>query len=227
VPDYLGHAVHRTGEACFEALANDDAELFAELFPPYFVGILMVTERVRPRLTRYHAQQAVSWMAQPLMDLLDIGGYALIYSELHRKPELWQTAEKLFDRYCAPPEGADWLSLVAAMYRHQRTALGFTARSILRQGWQRSLSNQLSALERTAGSDVFDAGEVDHESALIRCIAPEGDLFDSVHFDASDVLVVRYLENLPVANGLDFGVTDWVARKLRALDDAGAKDETP
>lgn len=221
VPDFLGHAVHRTGEACFDALANGNDELFVTLFPPYFVGILTVTERLRQRVTRYHPQMAVTSMAGPLLDLLDIAGYALVYSELHRSPAPWESAKQLFDRYFTPPEGIDRMKLVAAMYAHEQAALGLTARSVLRHNWKRALSDQLRSLPRRPGGHEFDHGEVEHESRLIRRIAPDPGLISSLHVDAGDIFVVRYLENMPVANGLDFGVTGWVARELRQLDTDG------
>ena len=227
VPDYLGHAVHRTGEACFDALATGDAERFSKLFPRYFLGILAVTERVRPRVTRYHPQQAVSWMAAPLMELLDIGGYALVYSELHGTPELWTTARDVFDRYFKPPDGIDRMKVVAAMYQHQGTTLGLTARSLVRDRWKGSLSNRLGALERRVGGDEFGGGGVVHESALIRRIVPDHGLLDDLYFDVGDILVVRYLQTLVAANGLDFGIAGWVARELRELDDAGEQAPRP
>jgi len=49
IPDYLGQAVHRSGEACFEALAQNDPELFRQLFGPYFFGVFAVIERLRPQ----------------------------------------------------------------------------------------------------------------------------------------------------------------------------------
>lgn len=219
VPDYLGHAVHRTGEACFDALATDDAERFSKLYPRYFLGILAVTERVRPRVARYHPQQAVTWMAGPLMELLDISGYALVYSELNGTPELWRTVQDVLARYFELPDGLDRMKLVAALYQHQGTALGLTARSMVRHAWKKSLSNQLSALERQVADNEFGRGQVRHESPLIRRIAPDDNLFDDLYFDAGDILVVRYLQTLAAANGLDFGIADWVTRELREGDD--------
>lgn len=164
-------------------------------------------------------------MAGPLMELLDIGGYALVYSELNGTSEHWRTVQDVFARYFEPPDGLDRMKLVAALYQHQGTALGLTARSMVRHTWKKSLSNQLGALERQVADDEFGRGQVRHESSLIRRIAPDDDLFDDLYFDAGDILVVRYLQTLAAANGLDFGIADWVTRELREGDDAG--DEVP
>jgi len=117
------------------------------------------------------------------------------------------------------------MQLVAAMHEHQRTTFGLTARSILRQGWQQALSDRLRQLPRKTPEDWYGGGEVDHPSTLIRRIAPKRD-FGTMHFDASDILVVRYLGKLPAARGLSFGLADWVARELRDPDgDDGTDDE--
>lgn len=218
VPDYLGHAVHRTGDACFAALAAGDSERFAKLFPPYFLGILYVSEQVRPKLVQQLPQQAVTWMAEPVMDVLAIGGYGLVFSELHGKPELWQTVERVLGKYFALPDGVERMQLVAALHEHQRATFGFTSRSILRQAWNTALSDRLEALERKPSDSFYNEGDVDHPSALIRLIAPEGD-FGTMHFEAGDILVVRFLSKLSAAQGLSFGVADWVARDLNHLDD--------
>ncbi len=218
LPDFLGHAVHRTGEACFGALADGDGERLTKLFGPYFLGILYVTNQVRPKLAQRLPQQAVPWMAEPVMDVLSISGYALIFAELHGKPELWQTVEAVLAKYFAPPDGAQRMQLIAAMHEHQRRTFGLTPRSLLRQGWRTALSNQIAQLPHKASRDWSDESEVDHPSALIRRIAPTGHL-GMMQVDASDILVARYLSRLPAAQGLSFGVAEWIEREFGDTDD--------
>src|SRR6202034_445323 len=100
IPDYLGQAVHRSGEACFEALAQNDPELFRQLFGPYFFGVFAVIERLRPQVADWSdIGTALTWMTEPLIDLIDLSGYALIFSEYHANQTLWDECRDIWNAY--------------------------------------------------------------------------------------------------------------------------------
>jgi len=66
IPDYLGEAVHRVGEAAFEALTENEDELFAQLFPPYFIGVLVIVDRIKPQVTSWQPQIASTALTEPV-----------------------------------------------------------------------------------------------------------------------------------------------------------------
>lgn len=214
IPDYLGEAVHRISWGCFDALRENDVELFKELFPTYLVGVLAIVDRIRPQVQEWQPSQAVTAMAEPLADALELSGYALIYSEFHRNPSLWEACEQPWRKLLERDEGTMRLQFLALMHRHEQTVFGITPRSTGRTRWQMAIERQLSELPRTQSNHPFRNGQVEHASPLIRRLAPDDDLV-GMHFKASDVFVLRFLESLPNAAGLDFGVQDWMGDELR------------
>jgi hypothetical protein len=219
IPDYLGEAVHRVGEAAFEALAENNDELFAQLFPTYFLGVLAIVSRIQGQVGDWQPSMASSAIAEPVIDAMDISGYALVFSELHGNSRLWETCTRPWGRYLQG-DGADQrLRIIAAMHNYQRNLFAITHRAIGRTHWQMALNNILNALPREPTTHPFGNGWVRHDSALIRRIAPH-DTFLGTTFHASDIFVVRFLSTLDGADGVDFGVADWVAKALTDAEDA-------
>ena len=227
MPDYLGEAVHRVGEASFSALVANDAELFCHLFPTYFVGVLAVVDRIREQAADWDAQQAATAMAEPVADLMDISGFALILSELHGNPQLWEPCETRWSQYLQGGDGARRLAIVAALHNHQRHLFALTPRGTGRARWQMRVGELLTALPRGPSSSPFDPGQVEHPSALIRRIAPRGDLLGGLTHDASDLFVVRFVRTLVGADQLDFGVADWVIEALTEGEDEDDEEDKP
>jgi hypothetical protein len=226
-PDYLGQAVHLSAEACTEALRVDDVERFKPLFAAYFYGALLVTERVREAVQGQHPEQAVTWMTQPVLDAVDLSGYALIYSELHQNPELWEACREIWDRYLSGADGAERLQTIATWIAFENRRLGFSPRGMVRQGWERGLSQALAELPRGAprGGRFFAPGRVEHPSSLIRHIAPNDDMIGMLRGEATEVFVALYLAKLDAAAELDFGLRDGLAEELQEAfvgkDEAG------
>ena len=217
IPDFFGFAVHRTGEACYEALAKNDADLFAKLFPSYFVGTLVASERVKEQVTNLFPEQALTWMIEPIVDCLDLSGYAYLYSELHDNAELWKTCKGPWERYLEDDRKVR-LERLAALSAFQRTQFGLTPRSVMRTGWQMALGNALQELPRDDAAltdHPFGHRPVKHKSRIITRIAPdEGMLGSMLVHNASDIFIEVFLAKQDGADGLDFGVARWVAREL-------------
>jgi len=224
IPDYLGEAIHRISWGCFDALRENDVELFKELFPTYLVGVLAIVDRIQPQVQEWQPSLAATAMSEPMADALELSGHALIYSELHRNPALWEACEQPWRRLLEGDEGTTRLQALALMHRHEQNLFGITPRSTGRTRWQMTLEHQLSELPRSPSSHPFRSGEVEHDSPLIRRLAPEDDL-GGLHYKVSEVFVVRFLEQLPNAAGLDFDVRDWMGGELRGdLDDEEPDD---
>ena len=221
LPDNLGYAVHRTGEACFNALECEDNELFAELFPKYFAGALFTSERVRTQVTGLFAQQALTWLSEPILDCLELSGYAILFSELYENRAMRDACEAAWNGYL-DEDSAHRLTRIAALCAYHGSQLGLTPRSSLRMRWQMAFTDRLSQLPRepqSAQVSPFDTPEVDHPSALIRNIAPmQDDFMPFLMNGAVDVFVVRFLRHLDAASGLDFGVSNETARDLEDED---------
>lgn len=218
-PDYLGHAVHRVGEAAFEALVDNKPDLFKQLFPTYFLGVLVIVDRIRPQVANWQPSLSITALAEPVMDAMELSGYALIFSELHENEAMWEPVESAWRKYLEGDDGSRRLQAVAAMHSYERNLFALTHRAIGRTRWQMALNRVLEQLPRDEPDQFFHPGPVQHKSALIRRIAPHDDLIGS-RFQASDIFIVRFLQTVEGATDLDFGVADWVAAELdRATGD--------
>lgn len=224
IPDYLGQAVHRSGDGSFRALFDNDDALFRDLFPAYFGGALHIVERLRPQVSAWtNTNSAVTWMSEPIMDLIDLSGYALIFSEYHSNPALWTICRALWDDYLSGPNATTRLSLLAAVCGHHQNLFAISPRSVLRTQREMATTQLFGQLPREPGRPGFGGQPVIHESPLIRRIAPSG-MHLIAYFDPEDVFVVRYLMTLPAATGLDFGITDDKVESLSELDDDSDAD---
>lgn len=206
MPDFFGGAVHYTGEACFDALVSGDADKFKTLFRPYFFGILGIFESVRPQVVEWETSSAITWMSEPVLDLFDISGYAYIFAEYHNKPELWGECKTVWDSYLTEVSQQLQSFSVISNY-HQTPRLVITPRDPLRSGREIVLGRILNDLPRQRASNFYSQPQVEHQSQLIRNIAPWNDDLPSMFVNAIDVFTAKYLITLPNDTGLDFGIS--------------------
>ena len=225
LPDFLGQAVHWSGDAAFRALVDNDADLFRELFPAYFGGVLHTVKRLGPQVSEWtDPNTAVTWMSEPIVDLIDLSGYALIYSEYHNNPVPWSICRDLWDQYLSGDSATTRMRFLAAMCGHHQHLFAISPRSVLRTEREMTTTQLLAQLPHEPGRPGFYDSRVMHDSALIRRIAPSG-LHAMAYFDAQDVFVVRYLMTRPDAAGLDFGISDDKVEDLSQLDDPENDDD--
>lgn len=227
LPDYLGQTVHWSGDGAFKALVDNDEELFRDLFPAYFGGALHIVERLRPQVATWtNTSSAVTWMSEPIMDLIDVSGYALIYSEYHTNPALWTICRTLWDDYLSGTNANTLVTFLAAVCGHHQHLFAISPRSVLRTQREMVTTQLLGELPRQPPQSQFADPPVIHTSALIRRVAPRG-FHPMPYYDARDVFVVRYLMTLAPAAGLDFGITDDKIESLSQLedDDTNGHDE--
>ncbi|GHU07501.1 hypothetical protein FACS189431_2170 [Alphaproteobacteria bacterium] len=205
LPDFFGGAVHRTGEACYDVLASGDTDGFSVLFRPYFLGILGIFDSVRPQVLGWETSSAITWMSEPMLDLFDVSGYAYIYAEYYNKPDVWNECKKIWDA-CLSKMPLQLQSLAVISNYHQTPRGVITPRAMLRSRWQQELAHTLNKLPRQGVADFYSQPEVQHDSKLIRNIAPWKDDMPFMHVDAIDVFTVKYLLTIPTDDKLDFGI---------------------
>lgn len=223
LPDYLGQAVHWSGQAAFRAVVDNDVVLFTALFEPYFLGALAIVSHLQSEVSTWpDTQSAISWMIEPVADLIDVSGYAIIFSELRSAPTIWDACRDVWDRYLGSSGNGNRVQWIAHVCAFRQRPLAIAPRTLLRTQREMEVTRILGDLPRAPGNG-FD-GTVQHPSALIRRIAPSG--FSPIaFFDAADVFIVRYLMRQPGAQGLDFGVMVDKVESLSNLDDDSGGDE--
>lgn len=206
IPDFFGGAVHFVGESCYDALAEGDIERFKVLFPKYFVGILGVFDRVRPQIKGWTME--LTWLAEPLIDLMNLSGYAYIYAEYHNNPDLWNECKRVWDNYLEMESEVPRIQLLSALISHHNSQFALAPRENLRSRWAIHLANAINDIPVKDEGDGFNSQrKLDHTSEFISNIAPFDRHMPFMTTHALEVFVAKYLVERSDATGLSFGVS--------------------
>ncbi|MBK9928031.1 MAG: hypothetical protein IPP66_22400 [Anaerolineales bacterium] len=221
-PDYFGKGVVLAGEECLKSLRANNAEYFATLFPKYFGGILLTFEKIRVNNQNLRPEQFLLLLTEPIMDLLDVSGYSLIYSEYHQNEELWKPCKVAWDDL-VKKQGREYLERLAMLIQNKKFSFGATNRDFSRSQWEIEFNASMRLLPRKhekieRGVVPIGLSIIDHPSELIREIGGTHDRYSSV-YDSDEVFIDIFLSTLPEASGLDFGIrhkiTESISRKKK------------
>lgn len=220
LPDSLGAATHAVGEECFEALRKNDDVRFGKLFAAYFLGIYANSERIRPQVIGWEPNSALTWYTEPVIDLMDISGYAYVFAELNGNPKLWTTCTKVWAVYVGTgDEATKMLNHYALIARHRKTLYQLSPRVILRSNRILRLMRLLAKLPTQPSQHYYDSPTVEHASAFIRKTARG--IPDMPHYpEPMDIFVIKYLMAHPLANGIDFGMRRHDIEELEPDDES-------
>ncbi len=220
-PDYGGQFLHTSGEAVIDTLCNNDIEIVRDIFKSYFYGCLLKFNTLRPKLkaTDWRAQQEFKIAAAPLLDLMDISGYACLLADFHKNPDLWQEITTTWDEYLDKEQTSNPINLLAAAIGITEAMFEIPYRSTLCINWKQRVEHSLASLPRR---EVFRRGVmrhdsiVIHKSPLVRIFARER--HGSFH-DGIDIFISLYLKKRSNGSDLDFG------RRRRDLEDSIKREE--
>ena len=232
LPDYLGAAVHNSGEQCYEALKGNDAQLFKQLFPYYLEGILSIYTRLSERTRDWQQDSILVAVSEPLLDLVELSGYAKLYSELHEEPALWVACKEVWEKYLKGVDPARVVPYLGALISYNQHLFAITPRSTLRTSWGIKFEQCLRSLPRRplrdewAGSGIAwqDRTVVQHPSRLIQLMAGTSEEY-MAFYDGTDVFVEFFLTSLPEGKDVDFGTGGRLADALSRWHDGGMPEE--
>ena len=205
-PDYFGLAIHTSGEALFTALESNNHVLFEKLFRNYFFGILEIHDRILDRDPLWTPMDQLTALSEPFLDLIELSGYAYIYSEYHQNPVFWRICKDLWDHFLGSIDTERILNQFATEIYHSKHLFVITPRSLNRTNWEIRLNRSLEKFPRKPKLVYsFHALHIlEHPSRLIRILGGTDD-FALNYYHASDVFISLYLKTLSTSTGLDFG----------------------
>jgi len=222
-PDYAGQFLHTAGEVSFEALLTNDLDLLSNVFVMYLYGCITRFDKLCPKstATEWRTQQNIKIAAAPLLDLMELSGYARLMADYHGNEQIWQTIGSAWEKYFADRGEESLLPILAAVIAFTEGTFEIPHRGILRTNWNTRVRQQLSDVSRHKvysrhgfASDTV----IDHESVLIRVFAREP--YGSFH-DGIDIFFTYYLCAKEGADQLNFG---WKRRDLQETLDREAKN---
>lgn len=208
-PDYFGEALATSLQACFDALRLGYRERFMSLFPAVFTAAIAASDRVRAKLKNQSPEVLVAFSTDPVVDLMELSGYALVYYELGTK-EPWSVAKETWVGYFAttarPAIVGTWLVNVMRARSSGLSSPG----DLRRSEWKRSFMDEMQECglledpwSRTPWSTDSPRA---HGSPLVRALLRDSFMIS----DLADVFLVRFLAQQPF--GKDVAATTSMER---------------
>jgi hypothetical protein len=224
IPDYRGRFLAKLAEAAFDAVVDGQVERFGKLFPALTVATVKLSDELRAGVIpteEVRMDPRLVGSVAAIAELLDIAGYAAVYSELHGKPALWasvvSTLNGLFNQ-----NKAQTGSFLTAVLRFSSYG-GFTIphMSTFRLWRRQRLGESLALYVDRRGSAYRFGAKVNHPSPVVRIMASETGMGP----EGLDLFALQYVHgelNVPTSE-LGYRV-EHMARDLArsAGDDDGA-----
>jgi len=222
LPDFFGQALGTSTQACFDAVAFDRDQQVAKMFPALFTASLAAFERLRNELKDYPAETSVIFSTEPIENLMELSGYAIIYSELGPK-NTWASVKAVWDRYFGtisdPQAIAKWLVTVMKVRSNQ---FGIGPGDLQRTNWKQHFEHDMRRrgwlADRWSRSPWEPNTKKGHASPVVRALLRGGDVFA----DLSDVFLVLYLlKKVPAEEALISAKTESFADALERENSRG------
>jgi hypothetical protein len=216
-PDYFGKGVILSGEECLKSLRANNHDLFAKLFPKYLGGIFLTSEKLRINSQNLRPEQFLLLLAEPIMDLLDVSGYSLLYSEYHQNQALWEPCKVAWDEIIKA-NGKEFLERFALLIKHKKQSFGMTNRDISRSQWEIDFNSSMKSLTRKyekikGGRSLIGLSVVEHPSELIKVVGGHNE-FPISFYRPDDIFIDLYLSHLPESKNLDFGLNHRISESM-------------
>lgn len=204
LPDYFGQGYSILAQECYQAMVQGNEQLFEKIFPLFFVSALNAFDRLRRELSNADGRTQLIWSSESIDDLLELSGYAIIYSELDDK-SFWKVAKKQWDEYLALPDRGNRIESLSAIVDFRESIFAIKPRDITRTGWQQILGavfRERGLIEEDFGSTSYNpkSGNL-HPSAIVRAAARRGLV---LFYTGTDVFLAVYIHTLPDASSFSF-----------------------
>ena len=117
-PDFAGQFLHSVGEQLLAALVKNDENTVTAIFPAAFAGALRQYDRLAKTidLSDWRGAVASKVAVAPILDVVQLSGYCILFSELHHNPALAHPVSQTWTSYLdkSTSESRDFLSFLAA-----------------------------------------------------------------------------------------------------------------
>jgi hypothetical protein len=201
IPDYFGSYYFRLSKECLEGIIKNDVELFAKLFPAYFLHSFSVYSYLLSRFNDPKSNK-VYWsirMSDIITNLFTISGYALIYREIGQR-ELWQTVDSQWQNITTLMKEDSVQDAMHSLIRAASNKEFFASPTQqVRFDWDRKIMGNLAhkKIIEERNRNPFGGGEGrKHESDILEIISRNVSFF-SWHYSADVVFAACYIKELP------------------------------
>ncbi len=201
-PDYFGSAYSLIENGCLNAMFNKNMERFDSYFVNFFNSSLSAHDRLREELKDQSDKTIISFSSEPLFDLIDISGYAIIFTELGFG-EFTKKVYLLWDKYLKSNNKI--IAYLASLINYSISSLSFNQRSILRTEWKIKFDQLMEDTGLLYDPMYYryvkpDEEPPQHNSPIIRSILSGRDVL----YGPQEVFFGEFLMNQPGIEGIEF-----------------------
>lgn len=144
-PDLLGEAFSKLAEGSFRAMQNGAVSEFGTVISGVFVSGFGAYSRTLNHLAGMDRGHLLVLATDPVLDLMELSGYALIYTELG-SGEFWGIVKRKWDRFLEDPATREMrLNIMALAVEADVSNFFLSPRSVLRTAWGQSLIRDLES----------------------------------------------------------------------------------
>ncbi len=201
-PDYFGQCLSILAAESYSALVADKEDAFDKTFPHLFMASLAAYDRLSEDLKGRQDQAALAFMMEPIKDLLQISGYAFIYSELTGR-KYRETVIGVWDKYLGnSKEPRSRIAFLLARVEFRDSVDGIFPRDLIRTEWGMELDKRL----RREGLVEDELPFLRFRRSLLKTKSPSAMLLalsgGSMSYQAHAVFIVSYLQHRSEAGAL-------------------------
>ncbi|SYZ71945.1 membrane hypothetical protein [Candidatus Zixiibacteriota bacterium] len=217
LPDLFGQGYNIVCWETYQSLIENDSNRFADLFPVLALSAMQAYDKLRKELHGWLPETQIAIAGDPLLDVLDISAYAIVYSELYQNPAIWPSCEKVWASLLkthAKPQAL--LAHLITLYEYRHGDLRISPRQTIRTRWKLSLNQKLQELGFI--SDVLRPGYLHginqhtaHKSKLITVLCRGG---HEPLVPIAEVFIVQYVIKRPEGKEITFSDKYGLKRSL-------------
>jgi len=198
-PDWFGQSYSLIVSRLYDAMEGGDEEFFAAVFPQLFAAAFHARDRLVKELGDRPPQTLIAFISEPLTDLLELSGYAMLFTELSGQ-RFWDTCRTAWDALLGDPQHGHLVNAFGAVLTAREGLFAIKPRDIERIGRKQRFDHLLRSQgitdrrwERPFWSDEEETPPV-HPSVIVRAFAP----YDLGGLESpEDLFVVEYLTARP------------------------------
>jgi len=176
LPDYFGHAYAFISDECYSTLAAGEEARFGRLFPTFFTAGLTARDQLLSSLQIADPVTKFGFSVQPLLDVVEISGFAYLFGELDGK-NFRSKVEEVWDKYfeTVPDKEATARFICSNIARQPWPFMSYP-RDHMRAAWEQDFERRLRSLGlmdsmSSRGFMYARKDESRHPSKLIRAIS--------------------------------------------------------
>ncbi|MBF8984504.1 hypothetical protein IZY60_13240 [Lutibacter sp. B2] len=224
-PDLFGHGYNYLLESCFNAILDNDKELFYVLYSELTKVTLIAGTKISQDLETYDERFRLVTTINSAVDFVAISGHAIFYSELTGDFDLRDFVFSESDRILSSVNDVNDMSVyerILKMCEFEDSIFEIHQRQMIRISW----TQRMDAYIRESGLITkryeparFYETIIDHSSPLVRSFTYE--LGSDVPFH--ELYICLYL-NAKVSEGKQFKTKwGWKERYLREVNEGGCE----